>query len=112
MKTLLLTGAALELAKAFGQRCKENMERKQVLDKQVEEIRNATDKDMLDTSEAIKKELGFGDKDGIRIDASYLDEFGHVYAFVFENIKEEMPNGIIRFGEDDDEIPTPETMLN
>lgn len=109
MKTLLLTGAALELAKAFGQRCKENMERKQVLDKQVEEIQNAARKDMLDTADFIKKELGFGDKDGITVDATHLEDHEHVYATIYENIKEDMPN-CIHLGED--EIPTPETLLN
>ncbi len=107
MKTILLDGKALELAKGFSTRCKDLLERKKLLDAQMREIREAAEKDMLDTAEAIKKELKLADADGIQVDASYLDEHGHAYVMVHENMKGQNPlEGLFRhLMAEDDEPP-------
>jgi len=83
MKTILLEGAALVLAKGFCERVNGLLEKRKALDAQIEEMQKASQEDMKTTVAAIKAALNVPDKDGLQIDATFLNAHGHCYALVF-----------------------------
>lgn len=97
MKTIPLTGKALELAKELATQYDNTVKRMHELDKQAMEERALAHKQMSMTVEAVKAELGLPADAHLHVDATYLKEHGVAYAQLHEAAHEEDGNPFQEF---------------
>jgi hypothetical protein len=106
MKTLPLSGRALELAKELAKHFEDQGKQLQALEAQMHEIRKTAHQQMGKVIESIKVELGLPKEAHLHVDATYLAEHG----VAFGQLYEEPPENDNPFAEFLKEVTSPPTI--
>ncbi|HEV8493862.1 MAG TPA: hypothetical protein VGR76_16410 [Candidatus Angelobacter sp.] len=106
MKTIPLSGVALEKAKELAKLYDETGKTLMGMDRQVMELRKLAHQQMLLTIQAIKEAMGLPPEAHLHVDATYLNEHGIAFGQLFEHPPEDDENPFAEFLKSSSAPPT------